>query len=290
MPTLFRRAAAVLVALLTVSTAAFAQDLAKVTAVVTVLSERAPATTLAASDFVIRDDGTKREAASADSIAQVPLHVVLVVDLSKPAMGVIPPVRDLRVALANFVSTVRAANPGAQIALYEVSGAAVPRVKFDAPEADLDAALARMAPGQNADAPMLEGIIDAARSLKQVPSIRRAIVSVDFGSSDPSAENSNKLVLDELIGAQTSLFAVTIRGTSQGASRRDAGLNYAVEVTGGTRLTAVSATGLDAQMRTLANTLSSQYLVTFMRPAGMIRKLAIETSKGQKAFVGALLR
>lgn len=267
------------------------QEMAKVTAVVTVVSaDGMPVTGLTAADFVIRDEGTKRDAAGADSLAQVPLYVTVLIDMAKPPMGMIPPVRDMRLALGNFVAAIRAANPGAQISLVEVSGAPVPTVRFDAAEGALEAAVQKLTPGQNGDAVMLEGIAEAARDLKDRPTIRRAIVSIDFGSPDTSAESANRAAIDGVLEAQTSLFAVSIRMPRQVTSRRESGLTAAVDVSGGTRLTAVSATGLDAQLKTIAATLSSQYLVTFMRPGGVIKKLSIETTRGQKALVGALLR
>lgn len=267
------------------------QDMAKVTAVVSVVSaDGLPVTGLTPADFVIRDEGTKREAVSADSLAQVPLYVTVLIDMAKPPMGMIPPVRDMRLAVGNFVAAVRAANPGTQISLVEVSGAPVPTVRFDAGEGALDAAVQKLSPGQNGDAVILEGIAEAARDLKDRPTIRRAIVSIDFGSPDTSAESANRAAIDGVLNAQVSLFAVSIRAPRQQTSRRESGLNAAVETSGGIKLTAVSATGLDAQLKTIAATLSSQYLVTFMRPGGVIKKLSIETTRGQKALVGALLK
>lgn len=221
------------------------QDMAKVTAVVSVVSaDGTPVMGLTPADFVIRDEGTKREAVSADSLAQVPLYVTVLIDMAKPPMGMIPPVRDMRLAVGNFVAAVRAANPGAQISLVEVSGAPVPTVRFDAGE----------------------------------------------GALDTSAESANRSAIGGVLNAQVSLFAVSIRAPRQQTSRRESGLNAAVETSGGIKLTAVSGTGLDAQLKTIAATLSSQYLVTFMRPGGVIKKLSIETTRGQKALVGALLK
>ncbi len=268
-----------------------AQNMARVNVLVTVMSpDGSPVTGLTAADFVIRDDGATREAMSAESLAQVPLYVSVLIDTAKPPMGEIPPVRDMRLALANFVRAIREANVGAQISYAEVAGASVPRAAFEADAALLDEAIQKVSPGQNSDAVMLEGIAEAARVLAGTPTIRRAIVAIDFGSPDSSAENANKVLVEEVAAASAPVFAVSIRGPRQQASRREAGLNAVTEFSGGMRLTAVSATGLDAQLKFVAGSLSSQYLVSFMRPGGVIKKLTITTRAGQKALVGAMLK
>ena len=263
----------------------------QVTAVVTVVPGGAtPVTDLTAADFIVHDDGTKREVVKADSISQVPLYVTVLMDVSKPPSGVIPPVRDMRLALSSFVSAIRANNPGAQFAYVEVAAGAVPRVGFDAKEGELEEAMGKVVTGQTSDAGVLEGVAEAARAMKDKPTIRRAIVSIDFSSPESGADRSGRVMIEEVQNAQASFWAVTVRDTRATTSRRESGLTVAANVSGGMRLTAVSATGLESMAKQVAAALSSQYLVTFTRPSGVIKELKVETTKGHKATVGVLLR
>ena len=60
---------------------------------------------------------------------------------------------------------------------------------------------------------------------------------------------------------------------------------------GGMRLTAVEATGLDTMLKSVANSLLSQYSVTFTRPgSGEVKSTQMETSKGGKVLLTPWMR
>jgi hypothetical protein len=260
-------------------------------ALVTVVSETgAPIGDLTAADFVVREDNAKREVVRVDRLADVPLYVTVLLDTSLPRMGTVAPVSDIRASITGFISAIRAANPGAQFSLIEVGGAAVPKVTFDAPPAALDDVVARLFPNHTSDAVMLEGIGDAARAMRNVPTIRKAIVSIDFNSPESSADRTMRTAVEELGKAQVSLWAVSVRGTGQSSSKREAGLTAGTEYSGGMRLTAAAPSGLTSLLKQVADSLSSQYLVVCERPDGDIRKIKIETTRKHKVLVGSLMR
>ncbi|MEX2272072.1 MAG: hypothetical protein WD690_11395 [Vicinamibacterales bacterium] len=226
-------------------------------------------------------------------INAAPLFLSILFDISKPPMGTPPPVSDMGSALASFVSKVRAENPGAQIAFTEVAGAAVPAVKFGAPPEDLDKAISRLFVGQHSEATMLEGLLDTAKTLAGQSAMRKVILLVDFGSHDATRTATANEALKAIQNAVATVWSVSIRPGNAPSSRREAAVKAAVESTGGLRLTAVSVTGLKSLLETTADSLSSQYLVTFARDGSApisIDDVRVESKKGHKVLVTSLMR
>ena len=285
---------AALVAIVLAVEPSFATPQAQVTAMVTLVSESgAPVAGLDNDDFVVREKTTELQVTRVDRIHEVPLLVSILFDISKPALGVTPPVNDMRVAMASFVEKVRRSNPAAQIALTEVAGAAVPSARFDAAPEDLDRAVARLFIGQQPSAAMIEGLLDAARGMKTMQVMRKVILLIDFGSHDPTNTATANQALREIQEALATVWSVSIAPASAGSSPRQAAVNAAVGSTGGFRLTAVSATGLKKQLETVADSLASQYLVTFTRTASSpvnANDIRVESRKGHKVLLTSLMR
>jgi hypothetical protein len=251
-------------------------------ALVTVVADASgPLRDLTAKDFVVTEDGQKREVVGA-SLADDPLSIALLVDVAQPPGGVTPPVQDLRSALGAFVKLVQAQNPGARIALSEFAGASVPRVPFGAKPGDLDSAITRLYPNQQGQAVLIEALVDAGKMLGAQPPPRRAIVSVDFNSAEGSAERMMKNALEEVHKAGATVWSVSVRGSVVTTPSREEVLNKLVQANGGLRLMPVDASGLDPNMKIVANSLASQYTVTFMRTGGNPKLTKFETTRGAK--------
>ena len=293
-PSRLRRPAALALAGLAAATVSFAEPQAKVTLMVTVVSESgAPAADLGPSDFVVREKSTQLQVASADRIHQVPLLVSILFDISKPNLGVTPPITDMRAAVASFVQKLRSQNPDVRIALTEVAGAAVPSVRFDAPPEDLDKAISRLFIGQQPAAVMIEGLLDAARGLRDRQAMRKVILLIDFSSHDSTTIATANEALREIQNALATVWSVSIAPSNAGSSPRQAAVNAAVASTGGHHLTAVSATGLKKLLDTAADSLSSQYLLTVSRDSAAplsVDAIRVESKKGHKVLVTSLMR
>ena len=252
-------------------------------ALVTVVADASgPVRTLTAKDFVVTEDGQKREVVSA-ALADDPLSIALLVDVTQPPMGTQAPVQDLRTSLAAFAKLVQTHNQGAQIALWEFAGASVPKVPFAGKPADLDAAIGRLYPNHQGDAVLLEALVDAGKGLATQPPPRRAIVAVDLNSRESSAERTMKRAVEEVHKAGATLWSVSVRGGVLSNPLREEVLNKIVQANGGLRLTPVDASGLEPNLKIVAHSLASQYTVSFMRPAGSNpKKVAFETTSGGK--------
>src|SRR5688572_18533803 len=92
---------------------------------VTVLDkDNTPLRDLTAKDFLVFEDGVKREITGAE-LTSAPMSISIMVDTTKSAPGMIEPTRDIRTALLTFVQTVQAATPEAEVAITEFAGAGV---------------------------------------------------------------------------------------------------------------------------------------------------------------------
>jgi hypothetical protein len=89
-----------------------------------------------------------------------------------------------------------------------------------------------------------------------------------------------------------TVWTVSVRsGSSSSSSHREDVLNMVTRSSGGTRLTVVEATGLEAMLKSVANSLLSQYHVTFERPGGVtVKSTQMETSKGRKVLLTPWMR
>jgi hypothetical protein len=264
---------------------------AQKTALVTVVAEATgPIRDLSARDFVVREDNATREVVGA-STADDPLSVTVLLDTSQPPMGVQYPTQDVRGALSTFVKILQAASPGVQIALMQYGGASVTTVDFTANAGDLDKAIQRLYPNPQAMAVLLEALTDAGKKLAGRPAPRRAIVSIDFNSPESSHEQMMKKAIDSVHDAGATLWAISVRGTAPTVAIREEVLNKLTKANGGLRLSSVDATGLEGMLKSVANSLSSQYVVTFVRPTGSSPKTTeFATTRGAKVLLTPFMR
>lgn len=251
---------------------------------VTVIPDKTgPVTTLTTADFVVREGGEQREVVLAEP-SSFPLAVSLLIDMTQPQLLDSTVVaRELRRGVAAFVSTLRAAQPNAKIALVEVGAGAQTIAGFDAPAEALDAAIQRLMPLHPADAIVVESIGIAAASLQPMQTPRRAIVIVDFNSSEVLSENTFKKMTVPLQQSGATVWSVSVRLPRSNASRREDALNRVTEGSGGTRQVANAASGLEAMLKKVADSLASQYIVNFKRPGDApMKPVQMETKQGLK--------
>lgn len=257
---------------------------------VTVIAETGePVTGLTADDFVVREGSTPLRVVAAEH-SQFPLIVSLIVDTTKPDV-IVSPARELRAALAGFVGRTRATAGSARIALVEVGGGAVTTAAYDAPAAELDARIEKIFPAHPGDAVLLEAIGEAARGMTDVQTPRRALVTVDFNSSESATEGTMKRVTGDLARAGATVWAVSVRLPRANTSRREGALNAMTRDTGGLRLVAGAPSGLETLLGRVADCLASQYIVTFERDGdGQPGTVEMETKTGLKVHVSPMRR
>ena len=267
------------------------RDMGQHSYLVTVIADSGePVTDLTGADFIVREGSKALEVVSAE-LSTFPLMVSLLVDMTQPPPGMPSPARDLRAALSGFVDAVRGGGSAPRIALVEVAGGAVTTAAFDADGAVLDAALEKILPAHPADALMIEAIGGAAREMTTAETPRRAIVAVDFNSSESAGEGTMKKVMGDLAASGATVWSASVRLPRSGGSRREGALNTMTRATGGMRQVAGAATGLDVLLKRIADSLVSQYIVTFARPGdGQPGEIRMELKDGRKVHVSPMRR
>src|SRR5688572_29080115 len=268
---------------------AHTQTGAQLSYLVTVIADGgAPVTDLTAADFIVKEAGETRKVVSVER-PPFPLVISLMIDTTQPPLGTNSAVRHLREALAGFVTAIRASSPGARVSLTEVASAATTTAAFDAKPEDLDAAITKLFPAHQADAILLESFGDAAKRMTDTPTPRRAIVAIDFNSSESLNESTMKRVTQALTASGATVWSVSLRSPRSSTSRREAGLNLITKVSGGHRLVASESSGLQTLLKQVADSLASQYLVTFARPDNSPPKeIRMETTRGPKVHVSLM--
>ena len=272
----------------------------KKTALVTLVAEaRGPVANLGPRDLVVREDRATRDVLDVRPATE-PLFIALLIDTIRPPspgvqgspIGVpIAATQDYRRGLAAFVSTIKGGNPDAQIAILEYAGATVTAIDFTSEAPTLDRFIQRLFPNRQADAVLIDAVVEGARKLGDKPSPRRAIVVVDFNSRDASAVPAMQQAAEIVYKSGVTLWTVSVRSTSVSSSNREDVLNMVARSSGGTRLTIVEPTGLEAMLKSVANSLLSQYTVTFTRPANAtVKSTQMETAKGGKVLLTPWMR
>jgi len=258
-----------------------------------------PVADLKAKDFVV--SGGKGEVKDAVRATE-PLSVELVVDVSRPPIGVNPSITDVRSGLQTFVQTIRAGEPQARIALMQVGGAAVPAAELGATAAALEKAVGMIAPGpEMTGAVMVEGVQSASHALANEPAPRRAVVSIDFGSLDSFPNGRVDSDVKDVFKTGVSVWAIAVRPASEQTSTngsaavlsitRENAFNSIIKNNGGMRITIVEASGLKSQLQMVANTLLSQYELTIAgTDVAHARDLKLATTAGAKVVPSVFAR
>ena len=275
------------------------QDVVHKTALVTVVAEaRGPVANLGPRDLVVREDRATRDVLDVRPATE-PLFIALLIDTIRPPAGVQPgalgvPIaatQDYRRGLAAFVSTIKGGNPDAQIAILEYAGATVTAIDFTSEAPTLDRFIQRLFPNRQADAVLIEAVVEGARKLGDKPSPRRAIVVVDFNSRDSSAVPAMQQAAEIVNKSGATVWTVSVRSTSATSSHREDVLNVVTRSSGGTRLTIIDPSGLETMLKSVANSLLSQYTVTFNRPVNTtVKSTQMETAKGGKVLMTPWMR
>jgi Ca-activated chloride channel family protein len=226
-----------------------------------------PVAGLGPDDFVVREDGVRREVLRVTRATE-PILIALLVDNSRAADD---DVRNIRDALTNFVQQMHKGN---EIALIGLADRPTIFQDYTQNTELLKAAIGRFFAQPASGMTLLDALVEVSRGLERREGPRAVIIPVI--TDGPEFTNRYyKQVVDSLEAGGAALHAVTI-GTF-GASMNDALRNRASvldegpRVTGGQRISVLSSMGLETVLARLGRELSNQYKVVYGHPESLLQ-------------------
>ncbi len=302
--------AAVMASILVVGSGAdlVAQELQQ-SVFVSVIRSGEPVTDLTADEFVIEEDGRRREVLRVEP-ANVPMQVAILVDDSQGFARNLSHVRNGLTALINGLPD------GQQIALSTFGEHVTRVVDFTTNKDVLLEAAARYAPFSETSAYLTNALAQTAADLDRRGAIRPIIVLLTAEGANTQMSRVSlgrqgdtpisprggkgldyKVVLEVLKETMVAVHSLVVRDVgipqfattpdfstaTRGALMQDSGdrdraslLQQLPKVTGGGRQELGITSAVPKLLAQMANEISNQYLVTYARPVGLIPPEEVE--------------
>jgi VWFA-related protein len=229
----------------------------------------APVMDLRPDEFVIRENGVRREVLRASRATQ-PLDVAAIVDNSQASAEF---TQDLREGVRTFVRLIGGSNRMAVISAGER-----PTVLQDYTNdpAALQKGVDRLFTLPGSGSYVLQAIIDVSNGIQKREPERPAIVAIATDGPEFS-ERMHDLVLEPLKRSGASLHVLFVQqqggaGDHTSDSARERGLVFdeGTRATGGRYDNVLAPQALTGKLTQVANELTNQYIVTYARPAALI--------------------
>jgi VWFA-related protein len=235
-----------------------------------------PVENLSVNDFIVTEDGRRREVLRV-SRAIEPIDVALLVDNSAAAEGIISVVRS---ALTKFVSKMAGEN---QIAVIALAGRPTVLVDYTSDVKRLEQATGRLFAQTNNGMTLLDALVETSNGMRRRETPRAVIVPVITDGIEFSNRYSRD-VIRAMKDAGAALHAVTIGNfpiATDIQREREFTLQGGASDTGGQRITLLTELGLDEALQRLARQLSAQYKVVYGRPESFLPPEKIEVTTGR---------
>jgi VWFA-related protein len=233
-----------------------------------------PVTDVKPDEFVIRENGVRREVLRA-SRATDPMQVALVVDNSQAASGVI---HDLRDGVQTFIRAMAGDN---QVAI--IGAAERPTIIVDY-TSDLDAlekGIGKLFSLPGSGSYVLQSIIEVSQGIERRESERPVIVVVSTNGPEFS-DRFHDLVLEPLQRSGAAMHVLMLENVpvsgptgndnfAESWRERLSAFDKGTRASGGRYDTLLAAQALPAKLRQVADELKNQYKVTYARPEALIQ-------------------
>jgi VWFA-related protein len=241
-----------------------------------------PVEGLGVNDFVVREDGARREVLRV-SRAIEPIDIALLIDNSASSGELL---LSLREGLKRFVATMLPGGdaPRHNIAIVGLAARPTILVEYTSDPKLLNDAINRLFADSASGMTLLDAVVEVSRGLEKRESTRAVLIPV----ITDGIEFSNRYyrdVIDAMTRAGVGFHALTIGTfslTDDDARRnRSYVLDEGARATGGQWVALLSVTAVPGALDKLATQLMSQYKVVYGRPESLIppEKTAVSASR-----------
>ncbi len=233
-----------------------------------------PVETLAPEDVVVREDGVAREILRVTRSTE-PVDITVIVDNSVASRRAL---QDMRLGLEKFVTTFAGPHP---ITLMTVADRPTVQVNSTTGKAQLLSGVKRLFVQPEAGATLVEGIIEASRSIGRRKPARAAIIAItSFGVE--FSDRGYQFALDALADSGATLHVLELQDTqqanAQSPNQRDRSIviDRGTTETGGTRELLLLNLSLSDALQKVGRVATTQFEVVYGRPDTLIPARKVE--------------
>ena len=217
---------------------------------------------LTQADFAVALDGSPQEILSAVPATE-PASIVMLTD----RLGIVNtyPAYEAHAALGNFVKAARAGIPDSKFALLTFDGTVITLNNFDSGPAELDKNLGKLT-SMSQDAVVVDGLLEATRTLRKAPTNRKIIFTVVAGYRPDQSNVRNDTIAEviRLSGAQLWVIEVSSpQGGNWQNNVREQVLDYNTKMSGGMNQIVASPSALEGMCKQMAEMMAGQYDITY---------------------------
>jgi VWFA-related protein len=233
-----------------------------------------PVTRLGADEFVVREDGVRREVLRVTPATE-PMLIALLVDNSQAATE---DIRNIRDGVTAFVQQMHKEN---EIALITIGDRPTIVQDYTRNVELLKKGIGRLFATPGAGMTLLDAIIETSRGLEKREGPRAVIIPVITDGTEFTNRHYRD-VIEALKRSGAALHAVTI-GTfptsiADPIRNRAAVLDEGPRVTGGQRMTLLTSMAVENALGKLGRELSNQHKVVYGRPESLLQPDTVTVS------------